>query len=60
MRVIIIGLATELPLNAPEALDIADRIVRRAATIKTGSSNISTNSTPGKFGSGRTDLEQAM
>jgi len=36
MRIIIIGLANELPLNAPEALDIADRIVRRAAAIKTG------------------------
>ncbi|XP_031573151.1 integrator complex subunit 1-like [Actinia tenebrosa] len=36
MRIIIIGLGSELPLNAPEALDIADRIVRRAATIKTG------------------------
>jgi hypothetical protein len=36
MRIIIIGLSSELPLNAPEALDVADRIVRRAAAIKTG------------------------
>ncbi|KAK3730373.1 hypothetical protein QZH41_020667 [Actinostola sp. cb2023] len=36
MRIIIMGLSSELPLNAPEALDMADRIVRRAAAVKTG------------------------
>ena len=36
MRVIIIGLSNELPVTAPEALDLADRLVRRAAAVKTG------------------------
>lgn len=36
MRIIIIGLSSELPVNAPEALDLADRLVRRAAAVKTG------------------------
>ena len=34
MRTIIIGLSNELPLTAPETLEIADSLVRRVATIK--------------------------
>ena len=34
MRSIIIGLSNELPLTAPETLEIADSLVRRAATVK--------------------------
>ena len=36
MRLIIIGLSTELPVTAPEALELADRLARRAAAVKTG------------------------
>ncbi|EDO38544.1 predicted protein, partial [Nematostella vectensis] len=36
MRVVIIGLSAELPVTAPEALDIADRLTRRAASLKSG------------------------
>ena len=36
MRLIIIGLASELPVTAPEALELADRLARRAAAVKTG------------------------
>lgn len=34
MRTIIIGLSNELPLTAPETLEIADSLVRRVAAIK--------------------------
>lgn len=34
MRTIIIGISNELPLTAPEALEIADSLVRRVAAIK--------------------------
>lgn len=34
MRAIIIGISNELPLTAPEALEIADSLVRRVAAIK--------------------------
>lgn len=37
MRTIIIGLSNELPLTAPETLEIADSLVRRVAAIKTPS-----------------------
>ena len=34
MRTIIIGLSNELPLTAPETLEIADSLVRRVAAVK--------------------------
>jgi len=34
MRTIIIGLSNELPLTAPETLEIADALVRRVAAVK--------------------------
>ncbi|XP_048575697.1 integrator complex subunit 1 [Nematostella vectensis] len=43
MRVVIIGLSAELPVTAPEALDIADRLTRRAASLKSGVTSLSVN-----------------
>ena len=33
MRILVIGLSKELPLTAGEALDLADKLVKRAAVL---------------------------
>lgn len=47
VRVLMMGLSKEHPFTAPEALELADQLVRRAATTATASDN-TTNLLKGK------------
>ena len=40
MRILVLGLTKELPLSPSDALDIADKLVARAASVHTSGQNI--------------------
>ncbi len=42
LRVLIIGLVRELGVNPPDALDLADQLVRRAAMLHSAGKHIDT------------------
>lgn len=40
MRILVLGLTKELPLSPSDALDIADKLVARAASVHTTGQNV--------------------
>ena len=41
LRLLILGLSEEFPINCADTLDIVDRLIQRAAVLKSGNTSIS-------------------